>query len=779
MRTISAQFKELQDELIRPQMELFFEIGTNELNPAIVGGSTRDLGLDDTVAPIVPPKNCSNQRYYAIVGDGMPVDDPNRICAPDNTGDIAEPDGSVPYGVSPYTSANSQFLLGSDANDYENFTAVTCPITLCFAGGHIPEMITVEIYDTDTDSWAEETTLLNPNHKREIKYTPEDIALNKFHRFKLKNSTEGGRFIFNWGKREVNTAVSFTNTEISTANIDQETDLTSQSLPSYEMTVEVLDIDELYKPDSAAWKSVFVDGAPCLFKCGFEINGEIEYIPLFYGALAKAPDYNEGKITFNSEITWRTNWYVNEFWSLVNHDLNTGDLVDDRTFENYIWTTDLFDDYSDAFTDQDDIDASVCNYYGEVDSNEVRQLVANALGCYITAGIGTINLHNANNIQYKAVDDYLTRYEQIQATLESKAKVGKIVVTRNENKLSASNYRTEVATRVYCRPDEITYIEYKVPFYAIGKFIVNDYQKSVPTATIQAEYGSIEEEISDDGTAKVQLAFTVSANTYIKPIVTFYGVDNTQFDETSYTDNDAGENYENNNKLITNSYTANKVNRVAHLVNDTNNQYEIDLMQNFQYELGDTVRLEMKDGAFKTCVITGLQFTLPGSAGHLTCRKIFAIEDDPNCVLDAENEYFGFEGSGMWTSWEITKTINGAVVIGYLADYTQQELVLFVIGATEFIYEDESSLEPTTTGTNMTLTDYNGHEWKILAVVGRSGEYPHLASNNIELPNYTSEVASEVPDVALFGAVELIKKLYEDQGMTAPVDYNCEYAIDT
>ena len=773
MRTISEQFKELQDELIRPQMELYFEIGSNDLE-SMSASPDSNLGLDDTVAPAAAPDNCLNERYYAIVGDGMPVDDPNRICAPDNTGDIAEPDGSVPYGVSPYTSPNSYFVLEGE-DFYDNFAGFNCPVTLCFLGGHIPSEIVVEIYDSDNDSWSAEATIDNHELSKTVKFDAADYSqAAEFRRFKLK-STGGGRFILNWLRRDKYEPVIFRNTLISSATIDQETDLTSQTLPSYEMTVEVLDVDEIYTPDSTHWKKQFVDGAPCLFKCGFEINGEIEYIPLFYGTLAKAPDYNEGKITFNAEITWRTNWYVNEFWSLVNHDISTGDLVDDRTFENYIWTTDLFDDYSDAFADQDDSDASVCNYYGEVNSNEVRQLVANALGCFITAGIGTIDLHNANNIQYKPIGDYLTRYEQIQATLESQPKVGKIVVARNENRLSANSFQQEVAERVYCRPDEAATIIYKVPFYAIGKFIVNDYQKSVPTAAIQADYGRINEEVNEDGTATVELVFTVSANTYIKPIVTFYGVDNTRFEETSYTDNEAGENYENDNMLITNSYTAEKARRVAHLVNDTNCQYQVDLMQNFQYELGDTVRLEMKDGSFKTCVITGLQFVLPGSAGRLTCRKIFNTADDENAILDAVGTTVHLnDDSYVHTDLMVAETDGSPCVFALTFDRVNDKGHWVVLGGTEYETWIENGAH-TQFSPNLTVTDKNGHVWEFgyisseLHGGGSIGDYYFF--------DYQSDEYAQLDNALAWTAITLIKTLYENQGMTPPVDYECEYMI--
>ena len=788
MKIISELFKELQDQLIRPQMELYFEVGSDITYPVNVITQDPVLAFDKTVAPIVPPKTCINEHFYAIVGEETCVDNPNRICAPDPIEDVEEiafpePKTSVPYGVTDFEVYGGNYtIIGSDYNVADNFIGfMPTGAVLCFKG-LIPDRVEVEVYDSDNSEWVTEQTILNPDLNEEIVFTPDANAdLGAYRRFRISNSSLSGRFQLCWIKNLCvenengnETSVIFKNNYISSVSIDQETDLTSQALPSYKMTAEVLDVDETYTPDSTYWEKLFVDGVPCLFKCGFEINGTVEYIPLFYGTLTKKPDYNEGKITFNASITWRTNWYVNEFWSLVNRDLNTGDLVKSRTFENYIWTIDLFDDYSDAFADQDDIDASVCNYYGEVNSNEVRQLVANALGCYITAGINTVDLHNANTIQYKPINDYLTRYEQIQANLESQPKVGKIVITRNEYRLSSNSDQQEAAERAYCTPAEATIISYKVPFYAIGKFIVNDYQKSVPSAAIQADYGWIDEEINEDGTVTVKLVFTVTQNTYIKPIVTFYGVDNKQFDETSYTGNDAGEEYKNDNILITNSYTADKVRRVARLVNDINNQYEIDLMQNFQYEIGDVIRIATKTGENKTCIITGLKFKFPASAGHLTCRKIFSLLDCPYAVYDPVGLTIKTIHSERGTPYDdivtILETSENSVVIGQAYSEFTSENQYFVLGATKYhrVWNDPGY----DSNISYYLTDLNGHEWGFFGFNFDGGTTIDTTATVITLPNLTEEYAQ---DRMKQGIISLIEAVYESQGMTAPVDDTCTW----
>ena len=782
MKTVSEKFIETQNELIRPALQMHFEVNTDVMKK--VGLSSENtLGLDETVVPVNKNWACYNDHYYAILGDDMPVDDPNRICAPDNTGDIVTPNNTVPLGVSEYVSANTEFLLGDADDYYKNFVGLNCPITLSFKGYLIPRQITVEIYDEDSETWSTEEVIDNLDLNTEITFTPADYSeALKWRRFKLLNTTKGGRYIVNWLRRDESVGVYgngativFENTRIANISIDEETDLTSQALPSYEMTVECLDVDEIYQPDTEYWKKQFKGGNPCFLKVGFEIGEGVEYVPTFYGKLTKEPDYSAGKLTFSVSVPWEGAEWVREFWSLVNRDLNTGDLVDDRTFENYIWTTDLFDDYSDAFLDQDDIDNSVCNYYGEVDSDQVRQLVANALGCFITAGANnTVDLHSANNLQYRGVNDYVTRYEQVQNTLESQPKVGKIVISRNENTLSANSFQQEVAERAYVRPDEVTFIEYRVPFYAIGKFVVNDYQKSVPTAAIQADYGQIDEEIGEDGYAVVQIGFTTTQNTYIKPIVTFYGVDNKKFDETEYTESESGENYENDNMLITNSYVASKANRVAHLVNDTNYKYEVDLMPDYRYELGDIVRLETETNKFKTCVITGKQYVMPGSSGHITCRKIFNIADDEQAILDAVGTHVGAGTTGNFKSIGVVETNGSPCIFAITFDRVNSMTYWVVLGGTEYETWIENGAH-TPLAPNLTVTDKHGHVWEFGYIgVSLAGG---ASIRNRYLFEYQSDEYAQLDNALAWTAITLIKTLYENQGMTAPVDYECEYTI--
>ena len=111
MRYLSEQFKEKQNELIRPALKLFFEVGSNVVN-AINSNLNTNIGFDDTVAPVVRPQDCTNDYFYAVLGDDSSVDEPRRICAPDDP--TVLPNHSVPYGVLPYTAANTEVMIGSN-----------------------------------------------------------------------------------------------------------------------------------------------------------------------------------------------------------------------------------------------------------------------------------------------------------------------------------------------------------------------------------------------------------------------------------------------------------------------------------------------------------------------------------------------------------------------------------------------------------------------------------------------------------------------------------------
>ena len=777
MRYVSEQFKEIQGELVRPALQMYFEVDTNianEFSLAVDSGSGQ-LNLDYDYTPIVPPKTCTNQHFYAVLGDEIGVDDPNRICAPaipNGVGTYNMPDGvSVPYGVTIYRRRNYEAQIGVSTPYYENFNGFFSPATLSFKGGLIPEQVRVMRYDTTEESWVEETVISNTEMKEEITFTAEDNFMD-FRMFLPKNTQKPGRYQFNWIKAEngyqynpPRTPIVFENNIISNINITQETDLTSQSLPSYEMSVECLDVDEIYTPESDYFKNQFKDGTPCFLKVGYEINGEVEYIPFMFGRLTKAPAYSEGKLTFDVAVDFCTEWNV-EFSSLVDRDLNTGDEVLSSGLVG--WITQIFDTYN-IFKDQDDEDASVTNYYGEVEQDNAGQLIANALGGYITAGINTVDLHSTIDVQYKPVSNAITRYEQIQATLESQPKVGKIVVTRNENTLSGTNtYQTTLSERVYIHAnEEVDVLFPDVPFYAIGKFVVNDYQKSVASAVVGTYYTWLDENINEEGKINVVLTFYSDVNVYIQPIVTFYGVENKQFKETSYHEDGEGELYENDNELVTNSHLSGKVKSVAKMINDVSNQYEVDVIQDFRYELGDIIRLETKQGTYKTCIITGLNFVMPGSSGHLTCKKIFSVAD----VSVAREEAVG--ATITFPDDDITLTIletNGKpVVIGKCYNPDSGETTYLMLNVKRYKTEREGE-EPVISSTILLVIDNNDEGWEMCFFTDEVGD-AEIPTGCLALPDYSSGYG--VLPIA-FSGISMVEKVYADQDMTAPVDFTCE-----
>ena len=255
MRYVSEIFKEKQNQIIRPPMKLYLEVDSDVERVATVNGETK-LSLDETVAPVIQPKMCNNERYYAILGDGKGVDDANRICAPDNTGEIAMPDISVPWGVAPYANANTEVIIGVPDTYYDNYVGLGSPnsFSISFKGGLIPQYVNVYYYANGR--WHYDGYVDNTDLKEEVTYTPH-YSPQYWTYFKLYNDDEGGRYQLNWVKRNYVNAESviFKNNIISSASINEETDLTSQTLPDYNMTVTCFDPHKEYTPDSDYWEN--------------------------------------------------------------------------------------------------------------------------------------------------------------------------------------------------------------------------------------------------------------------------------------------------------------------------------------------------------------------------------------------------------------------------------------------------------------------------------------------------------------------------------------------
>ena len=769
MRYISEQFKEKQDEIIRPALKMRFELGTDINNPVGSAGDTY-LDFDDTVAPIVKPTSCVNEYFYAVVGDNVGVDNPNRICAPDNSESIATPSHSVPYGITANVNANTEAIIGNATYFFYNFTNITSPITLSFKGGVIPDVIRVEKYQNN--SWTTEITINNPELNEEVTFTPSNYtgANTIYRRFYVKNTQTGGRFQLNWIRADKSllnyfngAPVVFENNYISSVNITKETDLTSQTLPSYQMTITCLDPEGEYTPESEYWNNQFADFTPCYIKAGFDIGGVCEYVPLMYGNLTEKPKYEQGKITFKIAVDWYFGWSTN-LGTKLGINVNEGSEILSTSFYFLIYNNKIFESY-DVFDDIDDRNNSIFNYYGELDAEQARQLIANALGCYMTSDFDDVVIRKTTDIQYETPEDTIMRFDQVKNSLESKAKVGKISISRNKNTVSSDYVDVETPTRktVGSSSQRFAVFTFDVPFYANGKISIVDAQATVST-TINI-YSDPEVRKKDNGMYEIGIPLTAGVATSIKPIVRFYRVNTDILEETEVLDESAGEVYTNNNTLITNSYIANKAKNVAHFISGLSNQYEVDVLQDFSRDLGDIIRLETEKGVFKTCVITGLKFTLPGSNGHITCRKIFSIDDSKYALSGITNaEIIKYTGGGGLT---VLESDNDVIAVG-IVKYNNEKYYI-VIGASSIKKVQNGSTN--VMSPNISITDENNHVWYC---------YYFNASNTkinftpVDLGTYNTLI---VNNLYAYGAMTLIMKLYEEQNMTSPVNYNCSYTV--
>lgn len=785
MRYVSEQFKDKQNQLIRPPLKMYFSIAEDLNLRLLVYGAENFSDMDSTVAPVKQPSACGSDYYYAVVGDGIGVDVPNKICAPDDSGgSFSEPTHLIPFGVSIVASANQEILVGSSSQSYY-FSMGNAPVIMCFKGGLIPEQITVEKYVSG--SWVADGIISNPDLNEVVKYDFASYPSMGKYRLKLLNTTKGGRYQVNWfyaSITELNNInkIVFNNNRISSVSISEETDLTSQALPTYEMTVTCLDVNNEFSPESNYWNKEFLGGQACYLKLGYEVDGEIEYAQMFFGSLSKEPIYDNGKITFYVSIPMALSEGVNTSGSYVNGRLfndmpshitsgNPGDLVSNREFTSTN-SGQLFDSYNDIFADSTDENNSVYNHYASIPFAEARQLAANALGGYIMAGFGTINLYNTNNIQYKQPVDYVTRYEQVKATLESQAKVGKINIVRNENTMSSNYDDVEASERVVVSQSSFTTIKFIIPNWEYSKVEVVSYQPGSSSATFTEAWlvGSGVQTVLADGTIEFR-GMQVRCNnmtTTVKPIVRFYRVDNKQYVENESVNKRGTETYTNDNNMITNTYTADKAKRVARFMSDVSNQYEVDVIQDVRYELGDVIRLETEKNVFKTCVITGLKFNFPGSKGHVTCRKIFSIEDSAYAISDVNNSVlFNYE-DGQDGYCKVVKADNGTCVVGLVRD-TNTTPLLVVIGGQEFAYKYQGS-----TGTftyNISVTDNNNHVWRAMVFNASVASYEFTP---VDLGRHDT---TKIGNLRAYGVMTLIMKLYEEQGMTSPVDYDCAYTV--
>lgn len=771
MRYASEQFNEKQGEIIRPANRIFFEIGTNTIY-SLDALYAPFLDFDDSIAPEIHPASCTNEYYYAVVGDGKPVDDSTRICCPDNRDTMSAPTHSVPFGICPKSNANEEVLIGSDTLYIFNFTGISSPITLSFKGGLIPEQLRVEVWDEVNQDWFTEDTVLNPELSEEIKFTPSNLQRsNVYRRFWVLNSTTSGRYQLNWIREELSELngiepVIFDNSRIATISVNEDTDLTSQTLPSYTMTVDCLDVDDIYTPESDYWDNQFTGDTPCYLKVGYQTEGGIEYIPIMCGKLTEKPTYSNHKITFKVAIDWKIGWTIN-IAPVIDPFVNVGDPCEGETFNFLINSKHLFED-TDIFYGYDDIDNSKLNYRGEIPSQEVRQLVANALGGYIRAGFNTCNLYNSNKIQYRNADDTLIRYGQVNCSYENLPKVGRISITRTENIVSDEYVDVETPDRktvgALDSPDAI--FSFTLPSSDISRIAIVNAQSDTPSAHITIN-GNVEVvDIKADGTMDIVVPFTSDIEASIKPICRF---NKSVSNDIDVAENiiEEGENYTNSNILITNEYITNKVKRTAHLISDMSEKYEVDFVQDLRYEIGDIIRLETQKNVFKDCVITGIKYQFPGSKGHLTLRRVFSLSSSEYAVLNAEGLTVDF---GL-VELEVTKM--GEIGCFVATMNNGADTYIYVLGVDEYketiggVEEDKNY--------NAWLTDLNNHVWHFASYVVSSGTTITTDARIIELPDYDMSTGATP---GAYGAIALLKELYRQQKMNAPVDWECSYETD-
>ena len=102
--------------------------------------------------------------------------------------------------------------------------------------------------------------------------------------------------------------------------------------------------------------------------------------------------------------------------------------------------------------------------------------------------------------------------------------------------------------------------------------------------------------------------------------------------------------------------------------------------------------------------------------------------------------------------------------------HTAADTYIYVMGVDE--YDKDISGTVTSETYNGMLTDLNGHAWKFAYYSVPSGTPVVTGAPTVDLPEY--DIATGVtPDA--FDAISLLKAVYSEQGMTAPVDWSCTW----
>jgi len=216
------------------------------------------------------------------------------------------------------------------------------------------------------------------------------------------------------------------------------------------MTVECLDVNAEYTPDTDYWDKQFKDGTPCYLSAAYAINGVDESVPLFFGKLTEKPNYEHGKITFKVAVDWRKNWTftVNPYFD---DSLNVGDIIHGDSFGLIIFNGKLFDSY--------EFDGTECNYSGEIDSREARQLEIPIVG----VNLGKLGF--LTEIEPDRLNDSLKRLIHEDFYTEKRMMLKGEIVRKNGEIITARSLNDIVICR-YGGMNMIT-----LPVYVNGQFL--------------------------------------------------------------------------------------------------------------------------------------------------------------------------------------------------------------------------------------------------------------------------------------------------------------------
>ena len=165
-----------------------------------------------------------------------------------------------------------------------------------------------------------------------------------------------------------------------------------------------------------------------------------------------------------------------------------------------------------------------------------------------------------------------------------------------------------------------------------------------------------------------------------------------------------------------------------------------------------------------------MTFNLPGSKAHITCRKIFSPLDSAYIAMGATNQFPIVATQTGYYDYKIKQSPTDACVVGKIT-YTMggTHSIFFVLGATEmqrYVGGEPSSVYHG----DIAITDDNKHVWQVYCI---PANHETAVTPVVDLGTYDS--TGTVGDEDAYGAIKFIIALYNEQGMTSPVNYDSEY----